>query len=101
MGGARRGRCREHLVAIDAEHGTERWRFKPEGRPAFRGLIYWPGRDGLKERVLFCAGPFLYALDPVSGAPIFLTAVRQDSAKAKAPADARPGCDRSTAGQSC
>src|ERR1043166_178762 len=51
------------VVGIGAENGKERWRFKPEGRPAYRGLIYWPGRDAAKERVLFCAGKYLYALD--------------------------------------
>ncbi|MBP9900399.1 MAG: PQQ-binding-like beta-propeller repeat protein, partial [Verrucomicrobia bacterium] len=59
-----------HLVAVNAATGAEMWRFKPEGRPAFRGLIYWPGRDGANERVMFCAGEFLYALDPKSGQPI-------------------------------
>ncbi|CAG0969135.1 partial Alcohol dehydrogenase (quinone), dehydrogenase subunit, partial [Gammaproteobacteria bacterium] len=36
----------KHVVAVDAATGVERWRFKPEGRPAFRGLTYWPGRSG-------------------------------------------------------
>ncbi len=31
------------IVAVDAAKGTELWRFQPEGRPAFRGLVYWPG----------------------------------------------------------
>jgi quinoprotein glucose dehydrogenase len=31
------------LAAVNAENGAEIWRFKPEGKPAFRGLIYWPG----------------------------------------------------------
>jgi len=86
----------KHLVAVNAETGVELWRFKPEGRPAFRGLIYWPtGRvveqasslspsdtAGNKpeaetgklpvplERVMFCAGRFLYALNPKTGQPI-------------------------------
>jgi quinoprotein glucose dehydrogenase len=55
------------VVAVNAAAGTELWRFKPEGRPAFRGLIYWPGRGRAKERVMFCAGRFLYALDPKTG----------------------------------
>ena len=59
-----------HLVAVNAGTGAELWRFKPDGRPAFRGLIYWPGRDGASERVMFCAGKFLYALDPKSGQPL-------------------------------
>jgi quinoprotein glucose dehydrogenase len=55
------------VVGVDAENGRERWRFKPEGRPAFRGLIYWPGSFFAGERVLFCAGQYLYALDPKDG----------------------------------
>jgi outer membrane protein assembly factor BamB/sugar phosphate isomerase/epimerase len=60
----------KHIVAVNAENGTELWRFKPEGRPAFRGLIYRPARDGAGERVLFCAGHYLYALDPKTGRPL-------------------------------
>ncbi|HXJ76617.1 MAG TPA: hypothetical protein VNM37_27420, partial [Candidatus Dormibacteraeota bacterium] len=58
------------MVGIKADTGQELWRFKPEGRPAFRGLIYWPGKDAAKERILFCAGKYLYALDPASGEPM-------------------------------
>src|SRR5450759_2171039 len=39
------------MVGIDAENGKELWRFKPEGRPAYRGLIYWPGNEKAKDRV--------------------------------------------------
>ena len=68
----------QYVVGVNAATGTEKWRFKPEGRPAFRGLIYWPGRNGFpwlgrtktSERVLFCAGSYLYALDPATGTPI-------------------------------
>jgi quinoprotein glucose dehydrogenase len=55
------------VVGVDAENGRELWRFKPEGRPAFRGLIYWPGSWFARERVLFCAGKYLYALNPNTG----------------------------------
>ena len=60
------GRC---VVGVNAETGRELWRFKPEGesRPAFRGLIYWPGNFFTSERVLFCAGQYLYALNPKTG----------------------------------
>ncbi len=59
------------IVGVNAETGRELWRFKPEdGRPAFRGLIYWPGSFFTSERVLFCAGQYLYALDPKNGRPI-------------------------------
>ena len=59
-----------HVVAVDAATGVEKWRFKPEGRPAFRGLVWWPGRDGAGERLFFCAGKYLYALDPKNGQPV-------------------------------
>jgi quinoprotein glucose dehydrogenase len=60
----------EFVAAVNAATGAELWRFKPDGRPAFRGLIYWPGDRHDKERVLFCAGKYLYALDPKNGQPI-------------------------------
>jgi quinoprotein glucose dehydrogenase len=66
------------VVAVNAATGLELWRFRPAGRPAFRGLIYWPGEQRTTrpgdphpgERVLFCAGKFLYALNPKTGEPI-------------------------------
>ncbi len=61
------GQC---IVAVDAATGEEKWRFKPEGRPAFRGLIYWRGERRATERIFFCAGKYLYALDPATGKPI-------------------------------
>ncbi|HXG46779.1 MAG TPA: PQQ-binding-like beta-propeller repeat protein [Methylomirabilota bacterium] len=60
----------KHIVAVNAETGVELWRFKPEGRPAFRGLIYWPGRAEAGPRVLFPSGRHLYALDPKTGQPV-------------------------------
>ena len=62
----------KHIVALNAATGAELWRFKPEGngKPAFRGLIYWPGRAGTSERILFCAGKSLHALNPKTGQPI-------------------------------
>lgn len=62
----------KQIVAVNAATGTELWRFKPEGvgKPAFRGLIYWAGSAGDSERVMFCAGKFLYALNPRTGQPI-------------------------------
>jgi len=55
------------MVGINGENGKELWRFKPEGRPAFRGLIYWQGGESAKERVMFCGGKYLYALNPGNG----------------------------------
>ena len=60
----------KHLVSVDAASGVERWRFKPEGRPAFRGLVYSPAHSNISERLLFTAGRYLYALDPQRGLPI-------------------------------
>ena len=62
----------DHMVAVNAVTGAEIWRFAPEGpgRPAFRGLIYWPGDEQGSDRVLFCAGKYLYALDPKTGQPV-------------------------------
>ena len=84
----------KHIVAVNAETGVELWRFKPDGpqgKPAFRGLIYWPGVTGSagilageftegqragkdagapSDRVMFCAEKFLYALNPKTGQPI-------------------------------
>src|ERR1017187_402169 len=59
----------KYIVGVNAETGRELWRFKPEGesRPAFRGLIYWPGNLFTSERILFCAGQYLYALNPNTG----------------------------------
>ncbi len=59
----------KYIVGVNAETGQELWRFKPEGqgRPAFRGLIFWPGSSSESERVLFCAGQYLYALNPKNG----------------------------------
>jgi quinoprotein glucose dehydrogenase len=58
------------IVAVDAENGKELWRFKPSGRPAFRGLVYWPGDAQAPARVMFSSGPYLYALDPAGGKPV-------------------------------
>ena len=63
----------KHLVAVNAATGQELWRFKPDGKPAWRGLIYWPGQAtaaNAEPRVMFCAGKHLYALNPKSGQPI-------------------------------
>lgn len=61
-----------HIGALDGATGRERWRFKPEGsaRPAFRGLTHWGGDDSAAPRLLFTAGPWLYALDPKVGKPL-------------------------------
>ena len=58
-----------HIVAVNAENGSEIWRFKPEGHPAQRGLVYWPGNGALSPRLFFTSGAYLYALDPKTGRP--------------------------------
>jgi len=60
----------EHIVAINAATGTELWRFKPGGRPAHRGLVYWPGESAESPRIYFVAGTNLHALDAKRGRPI-------------------------------
>ncbi|MDB5298188.1 MAG: pyrrolo-quinoline quinone, partial [Phycisphaerales bacterium] len=67
-----------HVVAVDAATGVERWRFKPEGRPAHRGLTYFRGRPAdaaaagpaVSSRVMFVAGTGLWCLDPATGRPV-------------------------------
>ncbi len=59
-----------HLVAIDGRTGEEKWRFKGEGRPAHRGLTYWPGWGTHGPRLLVSIGADLWAIDPATGQPI-------------------------------
>jgi quinoprotein glucose dehydrogenase len=82
------------MVGINAENGKELWRFKPEGRPAFRGLIYWQG-DAAPERVMFCAGKYLYALNPTNGAVI---ASFGENGRTPLPGKAQGGFGAATAG---
>ncbi len=62
------------LFALDAATGTEKWRFTPEseagGGPVGlnRGLTWWS--EGDERRLMFSAGHFLHAIDPVTGKPI-------------------------------
>jgi len=60
----------QRLVALNCASGELVWQFEPEGRPAHRGLTYWPGDADHAERILVTAGPYLYALDPDHGKPI-------------------------------
>ncbi len=85
----------KHIVAVNAETGAEIWRFKPEGRPAFRGLVYWPGRGGASARVLFPSGKHLYALDPKTGQPV---AGFGDGGRALLPGGAQGDFGAATAG---
>jgi glucose dehydrogenase/sugar phosphate isomerase/epimerase len=60
----------DHLVALDGATGKERWRFKPGGKPAYRGLTHWPGDAEHPPRLLFTAGEYLWAVDPETGQPL-------------------------------
>ncbi|HEY3839192.1 MAG TPA: PQQ-binding-like beta-propeller repeat protein, partial [Bryobacteraceae bacterium] len=57
------------IVAIDGATGKELWRFHPEGRPAFRGLVHWPGNPDNPARLYFPSGDWLYAVDAKTGRP--------------------------------
>lgn len=69
----------KHIAAVNAATGVELWRFKPETSgywgPAYRGLLYWPGKSGSNQatvgpRLFFASGTWVYALDPKTGKPI-------------------------------
>lgn len=57
------------VFALNAATGKEIWRYEAAGEAAWyntnRGLTYWT--DGKEERLLFSAGPWLYALDAKTG----------------------------------
>lgn len=57
--------------AIDAATGKEIWKIKSEETVPYstsRGLAYWA--DGDDKRVLYTDGPWLYALEASTGAPV-------------------------------
>lgn len=64
------------VIALDAATGKERWTFNPFPDTAEvvtwlnvnRGVSYWEEKGD--RRILFTAGPTLYALDPQTGKPI-------------------------------
>ncbi len=63
------------LFALDAATGVERWVFDPfaeEGTYSVvsvsRGVAYW--EDDADRRILFTAGPHLYAVDVATGQPV-------------------------------
>lgn len=66
------------IVALDARNGRELWKYQVEtpphiglqDAPARRGLVYWPGNDDHKARVVFASGNWVYALDPATGRPL-------------------------------
>jgi quinoprotein glucose dehydrogenase len=61
--------------ALDAATGREIWRFDPGagdpetgGLGVNRGVVFW--KDGEDRRILFSAGPRLFALDARTGKPV-------------------------------
>jgi quinoprotein glucose dehydrogenase len=57
------------IIALDAATGKQIWRFADSRDPQWyntsRGVTYWA--DGDDTRILFTAGPWLYALDAKTG----------------------------------
>ena len=74
--------------ALDAATGRELWSFDPFAGPGERpvgvnrGLMYW--EEGGEARVLFGAGPHLYALDARTGRPAATAAAAAAAAAASA-----------------
>ncbi len=58
------------IVAVDAASGREIWSFRPGGRPAHRGLMYWEKGRGEDRRLFFPSGEHLWAVDPATGLPV-------------------------------
>ena len=59
------------VLALDGETGKEVWKFTlPQGlATTARGVGYWPGERGFGPRIVFSAGPKLFALDAATGRP--------------------------------
>jgi len=55
------------VVAVNAVNGKEVWRVKTSGKPARRGLTWWPGNAAHAPRLYFPAGEHLYAVSPETG----------------------------------
>ena len=61
------------VFALDAKTGKELWRFDPSVATSFsmnvnRGVTYW--EDGEDKRILFTAGPYLFAINAKTGFPV-------------------------------
>ena len=57
-----------NLFALDAGTGEQLWKFEPskEKLNSNRGVTYWESGDD--KRILYTVGPFLYAVDALTGA---------------------------------
>lgn len=65
------------IFALDAATGEELWTFDPGAAVEIwtraRGAVWWEGTDasgGRIERLFVGTGPFLWALDPLTGHPV-------------------------------
>lgn len=62
------------LFALDAATGEEQWVFDPfskgDSLGVNRGVVYWENTKGRQNRILFCAGSRLFAIDAHNGKPI-------------------------------
>ncbi|WP_236974777.1 outer membrane protein assembly factor BamB family protein [Membranihabitans maritimus] len=59
------------VFALDAETGTERWKFSPSDEKSYlrsRGVSHW--KEGKDSRILYTYDEWLYALDAKTGTPI-------------------------------
>ncbi|MEP6594763.1 MAG: PQQ-binding-like beta-propeller repeat protein [Ginsengibacter sp.] len=57
--------------ALDAATGKEVWKGRsdgPDNSSSSRGLSYW--EDGTDKRILYTSGPWLYAIDALTGKPV-------------------------------
>ena len=59
------------ILALDGSNGAQVWKYTlPEGQfTTARGVAYWPGEGQAAPRILFSAGPRLFALDAATGQP--------------------------------
>ncbi|HLV02669.1 MAG TPA: PQQ-binding-like beta-propeller repeat protein, partial [Acidobacteriota bacterium] len=61
-------------VALEPETGREIWKYRIDerlGRPAIRGLAYWPGDDPAPPAIIFgTSNGFLVALSAETGEPV-------------------------------
>lgn len=58
-----------YIVALDGATGKELWRFQTEGKPAIRGLVWWPGDGSTGSRIYFASANNVYALS-LDGKPV-------------------------------
>ncbi|MES2277264.1 MAG: pyrroloquinoline quinone-dependent dehydrogenase [Bacteroidota bacterium] len=61
---------RMNLFAINAATGKGLWKFKPihpNARGVIRGVSYWENSDGKNQRIIYSVGPYMYAVDAISG----------------------------------